>query len=142
MDISKLDVIGASNNGVDIKILNPLDNEPMGLEITVVGSMSTNYQDDLSILFAEIEDYKEENKLPENPTKKQLAQNKILVDKFDAEITAKFLAKYTKGWKGLIENGKEISFSIDEAERIYKQYPIIRTQVQRGMMDIANFIKA
>jgi len=142
MDISKLDVIGASNNGVDIKILNPLDNEPMGLEITVVGAMSTNYQDDLSILFAEIEDYKEENKLPENPTKKQLAQNKILVDKFDAEITAKFLAKYTKGWKGLIENGKEISFSIDEAERIYKQYPIIRTQVQRGMMDIANFIKA
>lgn len=142
MDISKLDVIGASNNGVDIKILNPLDNEPMGLEITVVGAMSTNYQDDLSILFAEIEDYKEENKLPENPTKKQLAKNKILIDKFDAEITAKFLAKYTKGWKGLIENGKEISFSIDEAERIYKNYPIIRTQVQRGMMDIANFIKA
>jgi len=142
MDISKLDVIGASNNGVDIEILNPLDNSPTDLIITVVGAMSTNYQDDLSILFAEIDDYKEQNKVDDNSTKKQIAQNKILIDKFESDITAKFLAKYTKGWNELIENGKPIAFSAEEAERIYKNYPIIRTQVQSGMMNVANFIKA
>lgn len=142
MDITKIDVIGASNNGIDVEILNPINNEPIGLKITVVGAMSTNYQDDMTIMFAEIEDYKDANKIDDAASKKHKAELQIKIDKFDAEITAKFLAKYTKAWVGMVENGKDILFSEDEARRIYKSYPVIRTQVQRAMLDISNFIKA
>lgn len=142
MDISKLDIVGASKEGVDVDILNPINKEPIGLKIRVVGAMSLECKDDMAILFAELEEFTEANKAPDNANKKEQAKAQLLINKFDDEITAKFLAKYTKGWTGMVENGKEIEFSQSEAERIYLQYPIIKGQVQSGMMTVSNFIKA
>lgn len=141
MDISKLNIVKACNDGVDVEILNPLNNEPTGLKIRVIGAMSNNYRDDMVLLLAEIEDFKEQNKLPENATKRQIAEFQLKVEKFDDELTAKFLAKYTIGWEGMEENGKEIKFSQDEAKRIYIEYNLIRNQIQKEMMNISNFIK-
>lgn len=141
MDISKLNIVKACNDGVDVEILNPLNNEPTGLKIRVIGAMSNNYRDDMVLLVAEIEDFKEQNKLPENATKRQIAEFQLKVEKFDDELTAKFLAKYTIGWEGMEENGKEIKFSQDEAKRIYIEYNLIRNQIQKEMMNISNFIK-
>lgn len=142
MDISKLNIAKASADGIDIEITNPMDDKPIGLTIKVVGAMSSNYRDDMVLLLAEIEDFKEQNKLPDNATKRQKAEMQLKVEKFDDELTAKFLAKYTIGWQGMEENGKEVKFSQAEAERIYSEYTLIRGQVQKGMMDISNFIKA
>lgn len=142
MDISKLDIVGASNNGFDIDILHPLNGEPTGLKIRVVGAMSTNYKDDMALLFAELEEFTEANKVDEKASKKEQVKAKLKIEKFDDQLTAKFLAKYTKGWEGMQENGKDIEFSESEAERIYLNYPIIKGQVQKGMMTVANFIKA
>lgn len=141
MDISKLNIVKACNDGVDVEILNPLNNEPTGLKIRVIGAMSNNYRDDMVLLLAEIEDFKEQNKLPENATKRQIAEFQLKVEKFDDDLTAKFLAKYTIGWEGMEENGKEIKFSQDEAKRIYIEYNLIRNQIQKEMMNISNFIK-
>lgn len=142
MDISKIDIVGASNNGVEVDILNPVNNEPIGLKIRVVGAMSTNYKDDMVLMFAELEDLKAKFELPETATKKQKAEANIKAEKLDEELTAKFLAKYTIGWEGMVEHGKKIKFSEEEAERIYRQYPLIRGQVQKGMTTVANFLQA
>lgn len=142
MDISKLNIVKACNDGVDVEILNPLNNDPTGLKIRVIGAMSNNYRDDMVILLAEIEDFKEQNKLPDDATKRKVAEFQLKVEKFDDELTAKFLAKYTIGWEGMEENGKEVKFSEAEAERIYREYNLIRNQVQKEMMNISNFIKA
>ncbi len=142
MDISKLNIVKASEEGIDVEITNPIDDKPIGLKIRVVGAMSNNYRDDMVLLLAEIEDFKEQNKLPDNATKRQKAEMQLKIEKFDDELTSKFLAKYTIGWEGMEENGKEIKFSQSEAERIYREYTLIRGQVQKGMMDISNFIKA
>jgi hypothetical protein len=58
----------------------------------------------------------------------------------DAKKTASFLAKFTKGWENIEENGKPVNFSIKEAERVYLDYPIIRSQVLSAAMDVKNFI--
>lgn len=142
MDISKIDIIGASNKGFDVEIINPATNEPLGLTITVVGGMSTAYKDDMFLLFAELEDYTDKNTVDESASKKEKAQTKLKADKFEEGLIAKFLAKYTKSWSGMVENGMEIEFSEKEAERIYAEYPLIRNQVQKAMLTVSNFIKA
>lgn len=142
MDISKIDIIGASNKGFDVEIINPVTNVPLGLTISVVGGMSTAYKDDMFLLFAELEDYTDKNKVDESASKKDKAQAKLKADKFEDDLIAKFLAKYTKSWNGMVENGKDIEFSLKEAERIYAEYPLIRSQVQKAMLTVSNFIKA
>lgn len=142
MDISKLDIVGASNNGFDIDILHPLTGEQTGIKIRVVGAMSTNYKDDMALLFAELEEFTDANKVDDKASKKEQVKAKLLIEKFDDQLTAKFLAKYTKGWQGIEENGKPLQFTEAEAERVYLNYPIIKGQVQKGMMTVANFIKA
>jgi hypothetical protein len=142
MDISKINIVKAATDGIDVDIINPATNESLGLKIRVIGAMSANYKDEMFLLLAEVEDYQETNKVSDPATKKQKAEAQIKADKFDTELTAKFLAKYTIGWQEMEENGKPVPFSTAEAERIYLEYPIIRGQVQRAMMDISNFIKA
>ena len=59
----------------------------------------------------------------------------------DAETTAALLAKYTISWSGLEENGCPVEFSEANAQRIYRDFPIIRGQVLTAAMDVRNFIK-
>lgn len=142
MDISKINIIKAANEGIEVDIVNPATSEKTDLKIKVTGAMGTNYKDDFILLLAEIEDFKEHNKPDEKSTRKIKAEYEIKLNKFDDELTAKFLAKYTIGWQGMEENGNSLEFSVKEAERIYFEYPIIRGQIQKAMTNIANFIKA
>lgn len=142
MDISKINIIKAANEGIDVDIVNPATGEKTDLKIKVTGAMSTAYKDDMILLLADIEDFKEQNKPDDKASRKVKAEYEIKLNKFDDELTAKFLAKYTIDWSGMEENGKPVKFSTKEAERIYYEYPIIRGQVQKAMMDISNFIKA
>ena len=73
----------------------------------------------------------------------------IYADKFrdeseladDVEKTAAFLSRFTVGWENLEQEGKEIAFSQSESERIYRDFPLIRSQVMAAAMDVRNFIK-
>lgn len=59
----------------------------------------------------------------------------------DIEKTAGFLSRYTVGWENLQENGADVEFTVETAARIYKDFPIIRSQVLSAAMDVRNFIK-
>lgn len=144
MDIKSLDIISAAREGVEIDIIHPVTKQPMDIKIHVQGAMSPEYKDAMGIMLAEIEDFNADVDagLGDKPTKKALAQAKSKKDAFDVEQTADLLAKFTTGWTGMIENGKEIQFSQKEAKRIYAEYPLIRSQVQDGCFTIANFLKA
>jgi hypothetical protein len=142
MDISKINIVKAATDGIDVDIINPATGKKTDLKIRVIGAMNAAYKDEIFLLRAEIEDFKEQNKLPADVTNKQKAEFDIKVDKFDDDLTAKFLAKYTIGWEGMEENGNPIPFSKEEAQRVYAEYPIILNQIQRAMTDLANFMKA
>lgn len=143
MDIRNIDVVGASTKGYEFELINPASKEGMGIFITVKGAMSPEYKDDMVILNAEIDDYNEQidADLGDKPSKKKLAEAQNKKNKFDVEKTCELLAKYTIGWRGMVEDSKEVEFSKDAAKRIYQEYPIIRGQAQSQMMQLANFIK-
>lgn len=47
----------------------------------------------------------------------------------------------TISWEGMGEDGKEVVFSPEEAERLYTKYPFIRAQVTEKADDINNFFR-
>lgn len=59
----------------------------------------------------------------------------------DAPKTAAFLAKFTIAWENLEENGKPLTFTVENVERVYRDFPIIRSQVLLAAMNVRNFIK-
>jgi hypothetical protein len=144
MDIKSIDIISASRKGVEVDIIHPVTKESLGLKIHIQGAMTPEYKDAMNIMLAELEDFNAEidAELGEKPTKKAQAQAKSKKDAFDAAQTAGLLARFTTGWHGMVENGKEVQFSAEEAKRIYAEYPLIRSQVQEACFNVANFLKA
>lgn len=61
--------------------------------------------------------------------------------KNDKASTAHILAALTTGWRGLVEDGKELKFSLEAAEKLYGDYPIIAAQVEKFIEDARNFLK-
>ena len=55
------------------------------------------------------------------------------------EFAARAAAVRVIGWSGIAEDGKEVVFSKDEAERIFLAYPFIREQVMEESNNILNF---
>lgn len=141
-DIKALDIVGAARAGVDVPIINPLTSNETGLVIRVIGAMTPAFKDDMTMLTAALFDFSESHKAPEGANKVQQAEAEIALDHESDRLTAEFLAKYTIGWQGMIENGAEVLFTNANAVRIYTEYPLIRGQVQQAMMDVSNFIKA
>lgn len=47
----------------------------------------------------------------------------------------------TIGWKNITRNGKEIEFSVEEARKLYAEYPLIGNQVAEFILNEQNFLK-
>ncbi|MBZ4402548.1 hypothetical protein, partial [Myxococcus sp. AS-1-15] len=52
------------------------------------------------------------------------------------------LVRRTLGWRGLVEDGKPVSFSPDAAQRLYTEHPWLRRQVDDAQADRARFFEA
>lgn len=110
MDISKLDVVTASNQGFRCIIKNPKTGDDTDIVIVIKGAYADKFRD--------------------------------ASDQADTvEKTAEMLAQFTVGWEGLEEHGSILPFSVADAARIYKDFPIIRGQVLNAALDVRNFIK-
>lgn len=55
------------------------------------------------------------------------------------ELSARSAAVRVIGWSGIGEEGKEVKFSKEEAERILQKYPFIREQVMTESDNVLNF---
>lgn len=47
----------------------------------------------------------------------------------------------TIGWKNITRNGKEIVFSVEEARKLYADYPLIGNKVAEFILNEQNFLK-
>lgn len=126
-DIANLDVTTHSEEGMDVEIINPRTGEKIGLVITVKGAFSARFQELVA------RQKKRDAIRKNNPVARAVAD--------EDDDTAQVLSEVTIGWKGMVENGKEVVFSKAEAFRVYDKYPIIRGQVLTAALDVANFIK-
>lgn len=52
------------------------------------------------------------------------------------DLWVELLAKCTKGWKNVEEDGKQMEFSFDNAVYMYSSYPFLRNQVLAAIHDV------
>lgn len=110
-DLSIFDLESRAESGFTVHITHPASGKKTGLSVNVVGVDSKTYADAQKQMLAELKD-----------------------DDADKEAAGiRLLAKCTRDWSGFEEDGKELKFSVKEAEQVYSKYKGIREQVDRGM---------
>lgn len=127
MKLSKFNTLTKSNEGIEIELVDIATGEGSGAFIKVLGTDSKKFKDT-------------------NADRARQAleriRNKVEQTKQEQEDEAAFLlASCTVGWRGLEgDEGEEFPFSEAAALDLYKQYPLIREQVDRAIADRSRFI--
>ena len=121
MDLRKFDSITLADKGVEL-VLDPKTATNPGAGIFLHGADSAAHK----AKRREIDLRNSERRSPPSP------------DDIEAQ-TFEILVACTKGWHGLIEDGKELVFSPAEAEKLYRNYPEIRYRVADFIFTRANF---
>ena len=123
-DLAKLDTAKVAEEGAELRVAHPTTGEDLGITITLIGTDSKTFRD--------ISKSRATASLKKKTREIDLDQNES-----DA---VELLAKCTKGWSGITENGKEIVFSHDNAVQLYTKYLWLREQIDRFMADRSNFL--
>ena len=123
-DLAKLDTAKVAEEGAELRVAHPTTGEDLGITITLIGTDSKTFRD--------ISKSRATASLKKKTREIDLDQNES-----DA---VELLAKCTKGWTGITENGKEVAFSYDNAVQIYTKYLWLREQIDRFMADRSNFL--
>lgn len=123
-DLAKLDTAKVAEEGVELHVAHPTTGEDLGIVITLIGTDSKTFRD--------ISKSRATASLKKKTREIDLDQNES-----DA---VELLAKCTKGWTGITENGKEVAFSYDNAVQLYTKYLWLREQIDRFMADRSNFL--
>ena len=58
------------------------------------------------------------------------------------DMTSDMLANCTIGWRSLELNGEPYPFSLDNARKVYRDYPAIRDEINVAVANRANFLLA
>lgn len=123
MDLSKFDSITQAEAGVPLKLADPKTGADTGAEIILYGADSHIYK----------QAKKEIDARNRNRGGRALSSEEASAD------AAELIARCTKGWRGIEENGKELPFSQDEAKRVYLEYPEIGDRVAAFIFSRMNF---
>ena len=123
-DLAKLDTAKVAEEGAELRVAHPTTGEDLGIVITLIGTDSKTFRD--------ISKSRATASLKKKTREIDLDQNES--DAVD------LLAKCTKGWTGITENGKEVAFSYDNAVQLYTKYLWLREQIDRFMADRSNFL--
>ena len=123
-DLAKLDTAKVAEEGAELRVAHPTTGEDLGIVITLIGTDSKTFRD--------ISKSRATASLKKKTREIDLDQNES-----DA---VELLAKCTKGWTGITENGKEVAFSYDNAVQLYTKYLWLREQIDRFMADRSNFL--
>lgn len=126
MDIKSkdLDVVSAAEMGAEVILRHPGTDEPLDIKFKVVGKDSKRVYNALRVVG---------NRRLNSNTRETL-------DKIEADGIA-LLVACTVGWENLQEDGEDVPFTPEAAQRIYKEYKWIREQVDAFVQDRANFLK-
>ena len=123
-DLAKLDTAKVAEEGAELRVAHPTTGEDLGITITLIGTDSKTFRD--------ISKSRATASLKKKTREIDLDQNES--DAVD------LLAKCTKGWNGITENGKEVVFNYDNAVKLYTKYLWLREQIDRFMADRSNFL--
>ena len=123
-DLAKLDTAKVAEEGAELRVAHPTTGEDLGITITLIGTDPKTFRD--------ISKSRATASLKKKTREIDLDQNE--------SDSVELLAKCTKGWTGITENGKEIVFSFENAVQLYTKYLWLREQIDRFMADRSNFL--
>jgi len=127
MDLKKLDTVAGANKGAELTVLTP-EGDRTDITIRVVGMDSDIYRK-----AARVKNDKRLKKL-----QKRGRQNMTTAELED-EATA-LLTDCTLDWANIEEGGKALECSRENVERIYRDFPDIRRQVDKFIAEPAYFL--
>ncbi len=127
MDIKELMTAESHEDGAECNIMHPSTGKPTDIFITVMGPDSKEFRNQQSIL----------NRMYVNARK----DGKDVDADHVAMLTRKMVASITIGWRGVTDGGVDVPFSKEKCEELYAGSPFLFNQVDRFIVDYANFIK-
>lgn len=131
MDLSKLDLEAAADQGATLQLRHPVTEEVLTqddgtpITITVLGSESKKFQRAMDAFERSRSGRKQK---PMARAERQRA-------------AAAMLAEVTVGWQGIIWDGEELPCTKENAKMLYFERPFIREQVDEFVGDMGNFLK-
>lgn len=114
MDFKNYDTVGAAEKGMDYVVLD-LDECETDVVVSVIGVGSRIF--------------KQAKQKIDNQEALYEKRGKKMDEDTSNELWVELLAKCTKGWKNVEEDGKQVEFSYDNAVRMYSTYPFLRNQI-------------
>lgn len=125
VDLSTLDSIAAANTGAWMTLKHPTKGDALPGKIKLLGRDSDTWK-----------------RLQRTFTNRLMHRNPRKVDIEDADAQdIELLARCTIEWVGIAIHGQALSFSIDNAKRLYTEFPWVREQVNEFIGDRGNFLQ-
>ena len=123
-DLATLDTAKVAEEGAELRVAHPTTGEDLGITITLIGTDSKTFRD--------ISKIRATMALKKKTREIDLDQNE--------QDSIELLARCTKCWSGITENGKDIPFNHENAVELYTKYLWLREQIDRFMADRSNFL--
>lgn len=127
-DFAQLQTADASENGRPLVIYHPLTGEKMvhedGTEVTffLKGTDSFAYR-----------------RVTADLQRKQVVLGENVTDADRHDLEAEAFANLVVSWKGVVFDGKDLTYSFENAKKILSKSPWLRRQLEAFIVDRANF---
>ncbi|RPJ79132.1 MAG: hypothetical protein EHM13_13770 [Acidobacteria bacterium] len=122
MELSRFDSVTKAEAGAELVLVDPVSKTDTGAAIILYGADSAIHKSARKEIDA-----------------RNKALGRTLSLEEQADQIAEILARCTKGWRGITENGKDVPFSQAKAKEIYVAYPEIHDRVATFVFTRANF---
>lgn len=135
MDLSKIDLASAAEQGATMQLKHPVNGQLLfdgegdhkkAITITLAGRDSERFQRAYRSI--------------QNRRLGRRNKEKQTVEQFENE-TIELLARATLGWQHITLEGAPLEFSEQNARRLYERLPWVREQIDEFIEDRQNFFK-
>jgi hypothetical protein len=128
MDLAKLDLTKASNEGAWYTLKHPSTGEELSGKIKIIGKDSTK--------FTQLSEEFKRKALEDMKSAKTMAQRMESAQ----EQSDAILAACTIDWDGMMLDGKDLPFTEANVKMIYTRFSWIKEQIDTAIADRSNFL--
>jgi len=132
LDLAKTNLADAADAGYEFEIKLPGSGDPTGAFITVRGEMSKVVKNYSRQKFREFQ-------LKEQQAKRRGKESQEMTLEEAEDLAIETALVRVIDWRGITENGKDVPFTKENAERIFREHSWIREQVMEESGQLLNF---
>ncbi len=131
LDLKVQNVAEQSESGYEFELIYPTTQEKTGAFVKVRGSQSTKAKAHARKKYTEY-------RLREQMAKRKGKEEELTLDEAE-EMAIETAIVRVIAWRGITEDGKEVPFTKENAERIFLEHSWIREQISEAADQLLNF---